>query len=85
MIILILISMWNSLEERKANQKIDELMQKVKLLTIIAHTECDDLPNRWDTPEFKIASLERKLRNLEFFLLSRIYQEKDISDNQESQ
>ena len=81
MIILILISIWNSLEERKANQKIDELMQKV----IIAHTECDDLPNRWDTPEFKIASLERKLRNLEFFLLSRIYQEKDISDNQESQ
>lgn len=39
MIILILISIWNSLEERKANQKIDELMQKVKLLTIIAHTE----------------------------------------------
>ncbi len=85
MIILILISIWNSLEERKVNQKIDELMHKVKLLTVIAHTECDDLPNMWDTPEFKIASLERKLRCLEFFLLSRIYQDKDKSDNQESQ
>lgn len=47
------------------------------MLTLIAHIECDDLPNRWDPQEFKIASLERKLRDLELYLLNRTYQEKD--------
>lgn len=82
MVVFILISIWNTLAERKANQKIDELTHRVKLLMLIAHIECDDLPNRWDPQEFKIASLEKKLRDLEFFLLNRIYQEEDISDNQ---
>lgn len=81
----ILLGLWNGFKEEKVNQKIDELMHRVELLTLIAHIEYDDLPDRWDPQEFKIVSLERSLRDLELYLLNRTYQEKDRVDNRKEQ
>lgn len=78
--VLLAVGLFSWREERKLNRKATELLDKVKLLTLIAHFECK-LPDEEDTNEFKINSLESRLRDLEFFLLSHTRQEKDKSDN----
>lgn len=78
---LLAVGLFSFLEDRRLNRKATELLDRVKLLALIAHFECK-LPDEEDTSKFKVNSLESLLRDLEVCLLNHTHREKDKSDNQ---
>lgn len=72
--VLLILNLFN---DYKLERKVERLISKVENLSVIANIECK-YPNNESTDEFKIVFLENQLRNLEFLILNRNHQDKDL-------